>query len=365
MTSILLMMTLVSVTPSSLTFDATGEKTLQVRNDGPEALRVDDVGVAPGSDGFAVQPTLGHVLQPGESYALHVVYQPEGGRAQAFGAVQIRAGGSVTGVAVRAGASWLLTLMVFFPLVGAALVLLAPRGRHGLVRAIALATSLVPLGAAIEMVAHFDRHAGLQFVQHVVWIPAFNVEYFVGIDGLSVALVLLTAIITTIAVVASFGIEQEVRGYFALLLLLETGMLGTFVALDFFLFYIFWEVMLVPMYFLIGIWGGPRKEYAAIKFFLYTLVGSVLILLAIIALYFHAAPTTLVNATVDPTLRSMPPLTITGVSATASRPISTLKRTTSKALGRERKFVPMTEKTTISRASSATRIFCAGSSTHR
>jgi NADH-quinone oxidoreductase subunit M len=107
--------------------------------------------------------------------------------------------------------------------------------------------------------------------------------------------VLLTALVSTIAVVASFGIDQSVRAYFALFLLLETGMLGTFCALDFFLFYIFWELMLLPMYFLIGIWGGPRKEYAAIKFFLYTLVGSVLILLAIIALYYASAPTVLVD----------------------------------------------------------------------
>jgi NADH-quinone oxidoreductase subunit M len=207
-------------------------------------------------------------------------------------------------VPVRAGESWLLTLMIFFPLVGAALIIAAPRGRHTLVRAIALATSLVPLAAALYVVAHFDRafsrsagNDGLQFVQHAVWIPSFGIEYFVGVDGLSVTMVLLTALISTIAVLASFGIDKQVRGYFALLLLLETGMLGTFVALDFFLFYIFWELMLVPMYFLIGIWGGPRKEYAAIKFFLYTLVGSILILLAIIGLYVHSSPATLVDGT--------------------------------------------------------------------
>ncbi|MGZ3427214.1 MAG: complex I subunit 4 family protein [Polyangia bacterium] len=194
--------------------------------------------------------------------------------------------------------------MIFFPLVGAALVLAVPRGRDGLVRAIALGTSLVPLAAAGFLVTHFDRsfarasgNGGLQFVQHAAWIPSFNVEYYVGVDGLSVTMVLLTALISTIAILASFGIDKQVRGYFALFLLLETGMLGTFVALDFFLFYIFWELMLLPMYFLIGIWGGPRKEYAAIKFFLYTLVGSVLILLAIIALYYHSSPTALVDGT--------------------------------------------------------------------
>src|SRR5262249_59727107 len=124
-----------------------------------------------------------------------------------------------------------------------------------------------------------------------------NGEYFVGVDGLSVTMVLLTALVSTIALVASFGIDKQVRGYFALFLLLETGMLGTFCALDFFLFYIFWELMLLPMYFLIGIWGGPRKEYASIKFFLYTLAGSVMMLQALIGLYYNSKPTKLIDRT--------------------------------------------------------------------
>ncbi|MCU1281707.1 MAG: nuoM [bacterium] len=295
-----------AVSPPSLTFDGSGggERLLTVRNASDAVVRIDGVGVAPGSVGFHVEPTLGRVLQPGESYELHVSFAPDARHAQAFGAVQIHAGDEIRGVAVRAGSSWLLTLMVFFPLAGAALILAVPRGRDRLTRAIALATSLVPLAAAGFLVAHFDRgfsrasgNGGLQFVQHAVWIPSFNVEYYVGVDGLSVTMLLLTALISTIAIVASFGIDKQVRGYFALFLLLETGMLGTFVALDFFLFYIFWELMLLPMYFLIGIWGGPRKEYAAIKFFLYTLVGSVLILLALIALYYHSSPTVLVDGT--------------------------------------------------------------------
>ncbi|HEX6837923.1 MAG TPA: NADH-quinone oxidoreductase subunit M [Polyangia bacterium] len=304
MTSILLLTTLLSVTPSSLSFDGGGEKTLTVKNTGDAPVKIDRVVMTPSSTGFAVTPPTGRVLQAGESYELRVAFAPDGRRAQAFGAVQIHAGDELHGVGVSAGSSWLLTLMVFFPLVGAALVVATPRGRDGLVRAIALATSLVPLAAAVYVVVHFDRafslasgNGGVQFVQHAVWIPSFNVEYYVGVDGLSVTMVLLTALISTIAIIASFGIDKQVRGYFALLLLLETGMLGTFVALDFFLFYVFWELMLVPMYFLIGIWGGPRKEYAAIKFFLYTLVGSVLILLAIIALYFHSSPATLVDGT--------------------------------------------------------------------
>ncbi|HEY1585127.1 MAG TPA: NADH-quinone oxidoreductase subunit M, partial [Polyangia bacterium] len=304
MTAIATLMMVLSATPSSLSFDGAGDKTLMVRNTSDAPLRLDSVAMAPGSTGFSVAPTTGRVLQPDESYELHVSYTPDGRRAQAFGAVQLHAGDEIRGVGVRAGGSWLLSLMVFFPLVGAALVIAAPRGRHTLVRAIALATSLVPLACALYVVAHFDRtfsraigNAGLQFVEHAVWIPSFNIEYYLGVDGLSVTMVLLTALISTIAIIASFGIDKQVRGYLALMLLLETGMLGTFVALDFFLFYIFWELMLVPMYFLIGIWGGPRKEYAAIKFFLYTLVGSVLILLAILALYLHSSPTTLVDGT--------------------------------------------------------------------
>jgi NADH-quinone oxidoreductase subunit M len=118
------------------------------------------------------------------------------------------------------------------------------------------------------------------------WIKRFNIRYFLGLDGISLALILLTTVVTFISMLASWKIEKYVRGYCILFLLLETGMIGTFVALDFFLFYIFWEVMLLPMYFLIGIWGGPRREYAAIKFFLFTLLGSVFILIALLGFYF-------------------------------------------------------------------------------
>ncbi len=123
-------------------------------------------------------------------------------------------------------------------------------------------------------------------VGRVPWISRFNIDYFLGIDGISMPLILLTTVISFLAMLASWNIERHVRGYCALFLLLETGMIGTFLALDFFLFYIFWEVMLLPMYFLIGVWGGPRREYAAIKFFLYTLLGSVFILIALLGFYF-------------------------------------------------------------------------------
>jgi NADH-quinone oxidoreductase subunit M len=118
------------------------------------------------------------------------------------------------------------------------------------------------------------------------WISRFNIDYYLGIDGISMPLILLTTVLFFLSMIASWGIEKHVKGYCMLFLVLETGVLGTFFALDFFLFYIFWEVMLLPMYFLIGVWGGPRREYAAIKFFLYTLFGSIFILVAILAFYF-------------------------------------------------------------------------------
>ena len=135
----------------------------------------------------------------------------------------------------------------------------------------------------------FDAsNPNLQNVELFSWIssPSFSIDYFMGIDGISFPLVVLTVGVSVLAMVASWSIKKQVKGYCILFLLLETGMIGVFLALDFFLFYIFWEVMLLPMYFLIGIWGGPRKEYAAIKFFLYTLFGSVLMLIAILMIYF-------------------------------------------------------------------------------
>lgn len=186
-----------------------------------------------------------------------------------------------------------LTYMTFIPLAGAALVLFLPSRSYNLIRWFSLAATVPPLLMALWLYVSFDRAAvGFQFVQKLAWIPAFNIQYFVGVDGLSVSMVLLTALLSFLCIVASWGIDKAVKGYFALFLMLDAGMMGVFCALDFFLFYVFWEVMLLPMYFLIGIWGGPRREYAAIKFFLYTLFGSLLILLAILALYFTSEPHT-------------------------------------------------------------------------
>ena len=184
----------------------------------------------------------------------------------------------------------LLSLMIFIPLLGMIAVLLLPRESEELVKRVTLLFTLVPLALAIALFISYDRStAGTQYVVNVPWIQAFNIQYHIGIDGLSVTLLLLTALLGPICVIASWrNIEKGIKAYMALFLLLETGMLGFFAALDLFLFYVFFELTLLPMYFLIGIWGGPRREYAAIKFFLYTLFGSVLMLVAMIAVYLNS-----------------------------------------------------------------------------
>src|SRR5579875_2236698 len=187
----------------------------------------------------------------------------------------------------------LLTIITFVPIVGMVLILLSPKDQHNLIRWIAAAATLPQILIAIYLYANFDTATtAIQFAEKYPWVPSYHIFYFIGVDGVSISMVLLTALICFISVFASFGIEKGVKGYYALLMLLDTGMMGVFVALDFFLFYIFWEVMLLPMYFLIGIWGGPRREYAAIKFFLYTLLGSVLILLVMLGLYYYGVTPT-------------------------------------------------------------------------
>jgi len=196
-------------------------------------------------------------------------------------------------------ALWPLTAIVFLPALVAAVLSLPifSKGREEAVRWITLATTAVVFVLSLWMAwptlfgavgpGQFTvGEAGMQDVVKQPWIPAFNIEYLLGVDGISMPLVVLTTFLSMLAAAASWPITKHVKAYHVLFLLLETGMLGVFVALDFFLFYVFWEVMLLPMYFLIGIWGGPRREYAAIKFFLYTLLGSVLMLLAILMLYF-------------------------------------------------------------------------------
>jgi len=186
-----------------------------------------------------------------------------------------------------------LTLVTFLPVLGILGILLVPKERSEIAKVIAAGATGVQLWVALMILFVFDQNAtSMQFVERYAWIQNFNIEYHLGIDGLSMPLVLLTALLSFIGVFASWNTKKATKGYFALFLLLDTGMMGVFVSLDFFLFYIFWEVMLLPMYFLIGMWGGPRREYAAIKFFLYTFAGSILMLLAMLALYFTQEPHT-------------------------------------------------------------------------
>lgn len=212
----------------------------------------------------------------------------------------------------------LLTAIIFVPTLFAIGLVFFPKGKEEWMKYWALGGALLTLVLTIflfidfyeQIHRHYPEHRredgllaaradqslireakqepalGRDLIVRVPWIKAFNIEYFLGVDGISLPLIILTSALSFLALITSWNIEKHVKGYLMLFLILETGMLGTFLALDMFLFYIFWEVMLLPMYFLIGIWGGPRREYAAIKFFLYTLLGSVFILIAILGFYF-------------------------------------------------------------------------------
>ncbi len=229
----------------------------------------------------------------------------------------------------------LLSLLWFVPLVGAVIVLLIPKNAVALVRGFSLGVTLVTLVLSLlayraytaegslaqaslqeraknNAVERLDNNStsATHVVEEVVgrpsgkgdllvrkpWIPSFNIQYYLGVDGISLSLVLLTGFVSVLAALASFSIEKHVRGFFSLFLLLLACMMGVFMALDLILFYVFFEVMLLPMYFLIAIWGGDNREYAAIKFLLYTLFGSVFILVAILALYFWPGEPTLAIA---------------------------------------------------------------------
>jgi NADH-quinone oxidoreductase subunit M len=195
----------------------------------------------------------------------------------------------------------ILTFLTFIPVLGMVVILfLKKENSKGIKYTALIATGIQVILAAVLMsnynysLGGINDASSFQFVEifrwieihDFPWIGTIKIDYFMGVDGLSTPLVLLTAIVTFIATLSSWTIDKQLKGYFALFLLLDTGMMGVFVSLDFFLFFVFWEIMLLPMYFLIGVWGGPRREYAAIKFFLYTLLGSIFILLVMIGLYF-------------------------------------------------------------------------------
>ncbi|MCO5182878.1 MAG: NADH-quinone oxidoreductase subunit M [Anaerolineae bacterium] len=184
----------------------------------------------------------------------------------------------------------ILTVLTFFPAVGIVLLLLFNRGggesAERNIRWIALVTTIFTFVISLIVMITFDKNrAGLQMIDRAQWIPQLGISYFLGIDGISIWMIFLTTFIMMLAVGASFPlIEQQTKQYYVFMLLLEIGMLGVFLAQDLFLFYVFWEVTLVPMYFLIGIWGSKRRVYAALKFFLYTMAGSLLMLIAILYL---------------------------------------------------------------------------------
>jgi NADH-quinone oxidoreductase subunit M len=200
----------------------------------------------------------------------------------------------------------ILSFITFLPIAGMLIILFLPKNQTVVIKSLTLLITGLQVIFSGFLLYYFNYSLGgindpnsFQFVEKFRWIEIsgfswigkIKIDYFLGVDGLSMPMVLLTSIICFIAAMSSWNIDRSIKGYFALYLLLDTGMMGVFVALDFFLFYIFWELMLLPMYFLIGIWGGPRREYAAIKFFLYTLLGSVFILLVMIGLYFSSMET--------------------------------------------------------------------------
>ncbi len=200
----------------------------------------------------------------------------------------------------------MISFIIFFPILGAIILLFIPKKEEKIIRYSSILFTLLPLIMCIVLVVNFDRNftkaeklckeltgvsgvkcGSFQFVEKYVWIKPINANYFVGIDGIGLLMVFLTALIGFIGVLVSFEIERGVKGYHILYLLLIGGMQGVFVALDFLLFYIFWELTLFPMYFLIGIWGGPERVKAAYKFFIYTLFGSIFMLIAMLYLYFN------------------------------------------------------------------------------
>jgi NADH-quinone oxidoreductase subunit M len=183
----------------------------------------------------------------------------------------------------------LLSLILFTPLVGAGLLLFINKEKADAIRWIANGFALAGFLVSVPLWFWYNsQNPEYQFVERMPWIPSIGAEYFLGVDGFSVLLVLLATMIGSIAVLSSWtAITERVKEYYIFILVLQTGMIGAFITLDFLLFFLFWEVMLVPMYFLIGIWGSDRRLYSAIKFFLYTLVGSVVMLLGILALYFY------------------------------------------------------------------------------
>lgn len=181
----------------------------------------------------------------------------------------------------------LLNWILWLPIIGMIGVLLVPKGKDNLIRIVSLVATGITLLLTIVLYMKFDTSmAGMQFVVKVPWIEQFHINYSLGIDGITMPMTFLNGLLFFLCILSSWTVEKSVKGYFALLLMLQSTVFGVFFALDFFLFYVYWEVMLLPMFFLIGIWGGENREYAAVKFFLYTFFGSIFMLVGIVALYY-------------------------------------------------------------------------------
>ncbi|MGK4001690.1 NADH-quinone oxidoreductase subunit M [Sorangium sp. So ce1036] len=323
--------------------DYAGSFTIENVGDGP--LRVTRVVVRTSAEDPRLPPGVSAelegggaaaVIPPGERRKVEVRWRTAGVRArELYGHVVVESdavaeGAAEPGRALAMGihaergrglgfiGDHILSILTFLPLLGVVAVFLAHLLRYQDDRKLRLLTVVlmgVNLVLAAWLYATFDRgftradgNDGYQFIEHGVWIRSLSVEYFVGVDGVSISMVLLTALISFVGALASYSIHDQLKGYFAMYNLLVTGMYGVFIALDLFLFFVFWEVMLLPMYFLIGIWGGPRREYAAIKFFLYTLAGSVFMLLAFIWFYLNAGDAYLVDGQATQRIFSIPEL---------------------------------------------------------
>lgn len=187
----------------------------------------------------------------------------------------------------------ILSTLIFLPVIGAVVILLIGRSQERLTKWVALIVSIVAFLLSIPLFTDFDRTTHLmQYTEKHEWIPSWNITYFLGVDGISVLFILLSTLVTILCVLISWNsIKTKMKEFYIAILVMEGAMIGVFSALDFFLFYLFWEAMLIPMYLLIGVWGGPNRIYAALKFFLFTLVGSVLMLVGIIVLYSYAGHT--------------------------------------------------------------------------
>ncbi|MGR3310468.1 MAG: complex I subunit 4 family protein [Candidatus Brocadiales bacterium] len=187
----------------------------------------------------------------------------------------------------------ILSILMFLPLCGSLVILLLPKGAEGFIKFVAVFVTSLELLISAYLYLVFDKsNPNFQFIKNIPWIPSLNIEYFVGVDGISIPMVFLTTFLFLLALITSWNITNRVKEYFILFLILETGVMGVFLALDLFLFYIFWELVLIPMYFLIGIWGGENRRYAATKFILYTVAGSLVMLIGILSLYFVSEPHT-------------------------------------------------------------------------